>query len=153
MAARNLSVGDTMKRTALAAMILLAACSSNGTEPDEWRRVVGQIEPSLSSVQAVRVPAAAVVNVPFSITINTVGSSTCTRADGAAAAVAGQLALVTPYDRIAPDGTGCTRDLRAFPRDVSLRFSSPGEARIRVQARGLDHRTLIFEVLIPVRAG
>ncbi|MGH7471145.1 MAG: hypothetical protein ACRENP_24620 [Longimicrobiales bacterium] len=132
-------------------MMLIAACSST-TESEDWRRVVGQMEPAFSSVQAVQAPSEAVVNAPFVVTVNTLGSSSCTRADGAVASVAGRTALITPYDLVAPSGTSCTRDLRSFPRSVSLRLTSVGDGLIRVQARGFDDRSLTFDITIPVRA-
>jgi hypothetical protein len=140
-----------MRRVMVAGVLLLAGCST-GTGPDGWQRVVGRMEPGLSSIQAVLLPAEAVVDVPFEVTLSTVGSSSCTRADGALASVAGRTAVITPYDLVAPAQTPCTRDLRAFPRTVPVTLTSAGEGLIRIQARGAEGRPTTFDVTIPVRS-
>jgi len=81
-------------------------------------------------------PARAIAGVAFEITVTTVGSGICTRADGASVAVSGLVADVTPWDRLAPARAVCTDDLAPFPRRVTLRFSSPGTATIRLHGRG-----------------
>jgi hypothetical protein len=139
-----------MRRVIAGGLLLLAACST-GTGPDGWQRVVGRMEPELSSIQAVLMPAEAMVNVPFEVTLSTVGSSSCTRAAGALSSVAGRTAVITPYDLVAPPTTPCTRDLRAFPRTVSVKLTSTGEGLIRIRARGAEGRPTTFDVTIPVR--
>ena len=106
---------DLMRRSVLLVSFLFVACSS-GTEPDGWQRVIGHVNPLLSSIQAVAFAPQAQVNAPFEVTVTTLGSSSCTREDGATVSQSGNLAIITPFDRVAPDGTGCTRDLRGFPR-------------------------------------
>jgi len=131
--------------------LALVACSSV-SEPNEWRRVIGVLNPSLSSIQAVHAPAEVTVNEPFTVTITTVGSSSCTRADGATSKVSGNTAEVTPYDRIAPRDRACTDDLHAFPRPVTLLFTSVGEGRILVVTRTFDDVLRTVELTIQVRA-
>ncbi len=139
-----------MPRVTLIGLVALTACSS-ATAPDGWRRVIGRIEPAMSSVQAIKLPSEAVVNVPFVITATTLGSSSCTRSDGATSSVTGSLVVITPYDRVAPEGTACTRDLHSFPRDASVTLSSAGLATIRVVARDLNGELLTYEATLPVR--
>jgi hypothetical protein len=129
--------------------VLLLACTS-GTEPDDWRRVVGHVNPALSSIQAVSFPAQVQANVPFPVTVTTLGSSSCTRADGASVSRSDNLAIITPYDRVAPDGTACTRDLRGFPRTVMVRFGRPGEARLRFPTRNWQGESDTIEFSLTV---
>ena len=124
-----------MRVSILALTFLLLGCTSGTAPEDGWQRVVGHVNPALSSIQAISFPAHVQVNVPFQVTVTTVGSSSCTRADGASVSQSDNLAIIIPYDRVAPDGTGCTRDLRGFPRTVIVRFTSAGVARIRVPTR------------------
>ena len=138
-----------MLRAALAAL-LVCACSPF-TDPSGWSRVIGTVNPSLSSIQMVNLPTEASVNVPFTVTVTTLGSSSCTRADGTDVDANGLAVTITPYDRVAPPGTACTRDLRAFPHPVELRFASAGEARINVIGRDGNGSTVSYEVVIPVR--
>ena len=139
-----------MRRINLIGWLVLAGCSSS-TAPGGWQRVVGRMEPELSSIQAVIVPAEAVADAPFEIVVHTVGSSSCTRAAGALSSVAGNTALITPYDLVAPENTPCTRDLRAFPHSVTVVLKSAGEGLIRVQARGSGGRPITLDLSIPVR--
>ena len=97
---------------------------------------MGALRPELSSIQMLEMPANATAGVSFEITVTTVGSSSCTRADGASVAVSGLVADVTPWDLVAPVGAVCTDDLAPFPRRVTLRFSGAGTATIRLHGRG-----------------
>ena len=138
-----------MRRIALAALFV-CACSPF-TDPPGWSRVIGTVNPALSSIQMVSVPPEATVSVPITVTVMTLGSSSCTRADGTDVSVNGLLATITPYDRVAPPGTACTRDLRGFPHQVQLRFATAGQARINVVGRDGSGGTVSYEVMIPVR--
>lgn len=138
-----------MSRGVLAAL-LVCACSTF-TGPPGWSRVIGTVNPALSSQQMVNLPTEARVNVPFTVTVTTLGSSSCTRADGADVVVSGRTATITPYDRVAPPDTPCTRDLRGFPHQVQLRFATAGEARINVIGRDGSGKTVSHGVVIPVR--
>ena len=142
-----------LRATILTAALVVTACTS-GTEPDAdgWRRVIGQIEPQLSSIQAIRFPVEVIAGEPFTVTVTTLGSSSCTRPDGATLNPGTSLAVITPYDRIAPEGTPCTRDLRGFPRDVAVTLSRAGQATIRIVARGFDNAPLTYEAVVTVRA-
>lgn len=71
----------------------------------------------------------------FTVRIDTLGSSTCTRADGADIRIRGQFAEIIPYDRRAPAGAACTDDLAVHSREVRLRFAEAGDATIRVLAQ------------------
>jgi hypothetical protein len=134
-----------MKRLLLCCL-LLCACSP-AVDPDPWERVVGTIETGLGEV--LLAPDAVTAGVPFTITVTTRGSSSCTRADGAHVVVQGRIAAVTPYDRVNTRGA-CTDDLHPFPRDVELTFAVSGSALIRVYDR---LGQLAEEAAVEVRAG
>src|SRR5688572_25596443 len=138
-----------MSRVLLTAL-LVSACAPV-TNPDGWRRVVGNVNPALSSIQMVNLPTEAAVNVPFTVTVTTLGSSSCTRADGTDVATNGLTATITPYDRVAPPDAPCTRDLRGFPHPVQLRFTTAGSARIIVIGREGSGGTTSHEFVLPVR--
>jgi hypothetical protein len=132
-------------------LLLLLGCAAPSA-PDGWQRVVGWSDPTLSSVQAIKFPAEVTVNQPFTVTIITRGSSSCTRGDGAQAVVSQTVATVTPYDFVAPPNTSCTRDLHSFPREVSVTFTSVGPARLRLNTRRPDGVTSTHEWAIQVHA-
>lgn len=139
-----------MRRTLLTGMVLFAGCSAP-IEPEGWERVVGRVQPELSSIRAVLSPAEVFANVPFTVTVNTLGSSSCTREAGMKTRVTGRTAEITPYDLVAPAGTECTRDLHAFPRTVSIVLRTAGEGVIRVRGRGADGQPITFDFTVPVR--
>jgi hypothetical protein len=139
-----------MSRAVLAGLLVCACSPFTNPDPDGWSRVIGTVNPALSSIQMVNLPTEARVNVPFTVTVMTLGSSSCTRADGTDVDTAGLRVTIIPYDRVAPPGTPCTRDLRAFPHEVQLRFATAGEARITVVGRH-EGSTVTHDLRIPVR--
>jgi hypothetical protein len=137
------------------AFVLLAGLPlgcSNSTDPDDWSRQIGRLEPSMSAVQAVQVPATARAGEAFVVTITTLGSSSCTREDGASVDRGTTSATITPYDRVAPSGSVCTEDLHAFPRSVTLKFLQAGTATVRIIGRGLDGKPVTIDQTIQVTA-
>jgi hypothetical protein len=135
----------------LAPAYLAAACSSP-TGDDDWQRVVGTIDPLLSSVQLVFIPEGITAGQPFTVTVTTVGSSSCTRAAGADLAVSGGSATITPYDEIRTGSDlACTDDLRPFPRDITLTLPSAGTAEIRIHGRDFrSDETVTYGVVVTV---
>ena len=140
-----------MRVLRFAFLVTLVACSTPN-DPSGWERVIGWANPEMSSVQAIRFPSEAVANQPFNVTVTTIGSSSCTRADGATATVDKDVVTVTPYDFIAPSNTPCTRDLHPFPRTVSVTVPSAGLATMRLKTRMPDGTNKTFEFSIEVRA-
>ena len=132
-------------------MLSVAGCTTTPADPNGWQRVVGWANPEMSSVQAIRFPSDVVANQAFDVTISTLGSSSCTRADGANATVEQNMAVVTPYDFVAPPNTPCTRDLRTFARTVSVTFPAPGPATVRLNTRTPDGTAKTFDWTIQVR--
>ncbi|MDQ3555469.1 MAG: hypothetical protein M3409_01650 [Gemmatimonadota bacterium] len=118
-------------------LLVLAGCSSV-LAPGGWERVVGVIDTgSAFSPAPIRLPDEVRKGVPFTATVVTYGSGSCTRADGADVKTAGLTADITPYDRERTGNVICTGDLRPYSRTVTLRFDAAGEALIRVRGRSL----------------
>ena len=116
-----------------AALLALSGCDALD---DRWERTLGTIDPSgRGPMSPLIAPAHVKAGAEFTVIVATVGSSTCTRADGAEVRVIGLFAEIVPYDRRAPAGTACTDDLASNPHEVRLRFAKPGEATIRVVGR------------------
>ena len=125
------------RRTALGTLTALLALSGacrSSSGPD-WERVVGVVPGTGSSGAALDAPPTAYAGDVVTVTVHTVGSSTCTRAAGAEVLYRGTVAEITPYDWTPPAGTGCTGDRAGFPRPVELRFPSMGSYTIRVSGR------------------
>jgi hypothetical protein len=122
-------------RTALAALLALAACS-NPFDTD-WERRIGDIMVSADprAPSSLQVPDTVQAGASFTARVITYGSSSCTRADGADVRVQGSVAEITPYDLHATGNAVCTADLAPFSREVQLRFGAPGTATVRVLGR------------------
>jgi hypothetical protein len=136
-----------MKNTSSLILIsaLLAGAACTGAEnflPDPSQvRHVGIVEWSRSNVQTFADPALGVITAPdtvtagqpFQVTITTTGPNGCWQAAGAEKAVQGNLATITPFDRV--EGEICTQALASLPRTVELRFDTRGQATIRAYGR------------------
>lgn len=125
-----------MKKRHLVAAFLVgfgvAGCS-HVTAP-EWVREIGLLHELHEPLAA---PGIVRAGVPFSITVTTAGSSSCTRASGASVRVEGLAADVVPMDERRVRSI-CTGDLAAHPRSVSITFMTPGTATLRVSGVGTD---------------
>jgi hypothetical protein len=127
----------------ISALLAGAACSGaeNFLPEIETGRHLGIVEWSRSDVQTFADPAMGVITAPdtvtagqpFQVTITTTGLSGCWRAAGAEKAVQGNLATITPFDRV--EGEVCTGALVSLPRSVEVRFDTRGEATIRAYGR------------------
>ncbi len=133
-------LGMIQRSAVLAALLgsaaLAVGCSTPTASTDyDFARVAGVILPHASFASRVLVaPDSVRAGVPFTVTVSSFGSTTCTRADGATLIVAGVLATIAVWDREQVGGA-CTDDLRQFPRDVSVQLLTAGRATIRVQGR------------------
>jgi hypothetical protein len=105
----------------------LVACS----EPD-WTRVVGTLNSGTDRTIIATAPAQVAAGEQFTLTVSTVGSSNCTRADGNDLTVSGGFARFVPYDEVPSDGRACLRDEAPFPHRDALSFQEPGTATVRV---------------------
>ena len=116
---------------ALALGLASGACGSP-TEPNT-QRVIGRIDPSLSSRPVVWAPQEVRAGVAFLVTVTTVGFG-CTSAEGGDVEVRGDLARIVPYDREPKPGHTfvCAPDVTVLPRDLRLKLSLPGTTHLRV---------------------
>ncbi|HUR94092.1 MAG TPA: hypothetical protein VMY76_05885 [Gemmatimonadales bacterium] len=118
---------------ALATGVGLVMSCGSPTEPTT-RLVFGTIDKSRSSAPVLVAAGQPRVGRAFSVTVNTVGSSSCTTAVGGEVMVTDDLARIVPYDRVPAPGhdTLCTDDFVIHPRDFLLVFHAIGPARVRV---------------------
>ncbi len=72
--------------------------------------------------------------VPFTVSVSTFGSGSCTRASATLSSVGPALVDMSMFDQQRV-GIPCTDDLRQFRRDISLKFAGVGVATIRVRGR------------------
>jgi hypothetical protein len=112
---------------------LAAGACGSPTEPNTVR-VIGRIDPSLSSRPVVAAPSEVRAGAEFTVTVTTVGFG-CATAEGGAVEVRENLARIVPYDRIpqAGHGTFCPEGvLTILPRDLNVTMPQAGAARLRV---------------------
>jgi hypothetical protein len=112
--------------------LTVGACGSP-TEPNT-ERVIGRIDPSLSSRPVVAAPAEVRAGAEFTVSVTTVAFG-CATAEGGAVEVREDLARIVPYDRIPEPGHGtfCPEGvLTILPRDLNVTMPRAGSARLRV---------------------
>lgn len=133
------------------AAVVLAACQSKDVFDADWQRDVGVVDPALSSVQMISAPTQANVNTAFTVTVRTLGSSSCTRVAETEVAVSGLNVDITPYDEYTRSVPVCTTDLRAFEHQARVTVGTAGEARIRLHARTLAGAAFTHDVPVTIR--
>lgn len=116
---------------ALSLGLAVGACGSP-TEPNT-ERVVGRIDPSLSSRPVVSAPAEVRSGAAFTVTVTTVGFG-CTTAEGGEVVVRQDLVRIVPYDRVPREGhdTFCPEIVTILPRDLRVTMPRAGTAHLRV---------------------
>jgi len=131
--------------------LLVAACQTKGVFDPGWERAVGQVDPALSSVQMITAPTSARVNVPFTVTVRTLGRSPCTRAADMDVVVSGLNVDITPYDEYARTSPYCRDDLKAFEHTASVTVGTAGQARVRLHARTLAGADYTYDAAVTVQ--
>jgi hypothetical protein len=111
----------------LTATVVLAGCS----DPD-WTRVVGTLNLGTERTIIATAPTQVAAGEEFVLTVATVGSSSCTRADGNDLTVSGSVARFVPYDEVPTDDRGCIRNEAPFPHTDVLSFPQPGTSTVWV---------------------
>lgn len=128
-------------------VLMLPACVP--TNPFTTKRVIGQIPTDrVPELEVLRAPARASVNQPFTVTVITHSSSSCTTSAGAQVEVTHLTATITPLD-LKEEGP-CTADLAVHPREVELTFQQAGEATMRVIGQNFDGEPTTTEQLITI---
>jgi hypothetical protein len=133
---------------ALATALTLGGC--HGVSEPTWKLLPGYIDVAAGPAAVIEVPATARANAPFTVTVHTYGSPSCTRAYGATITIQGLVANVVPIDWQAPTGTECSDERKDFPRPVELTFTGAGDALIHVEGRDASGATVSVETPIHV---
>lgn len=111
----------------------LTALACLGCSEPDWATALGMLNPAADDRSvAVTGPTQVTVNAPFVVTVQTFGSSNCTRSDRLELSVAGNLARLAPYDQVAPDKATCFRNLAPFSHSRTVQFGAAGPASLRV---------------------
>jgi len=131
--------------------VLAAACVNKGVFDPGWDRQVGAVDPALSSIQMLSAPTQAAANVPFTVTVRTLGSSSCTRAADTDVVVNGLDVDITPYDEYARNLPACTTDIHPFEHQAQVTVTTPGQARIRLHARTLDDQPMTYDATVTIQ--
>jgi hypothetical protein len=125
----------SLRLIVLAAVACASAATCTSPLDQHEQRVVGVIDNAGLAIDALVAPDTVRAGTSFAATVSTFGSS-CIRPDGAEVVTASTRVDITPYDWAPPPGTPCPRDLRVFPRSVTLVFSVPGSAVVSLHGRG-----------------
>ena len=108
----------------------------------DFQTVIGTIDAGATSLTVIQGPDSGSVGEPLEFTVSTFGNS-CISARGADVVVNGLQATVTPYDREYRGSRVCLDYLKAYPRTVTVVFTSSGNATIRVQGRSFYRSGLV----------
>ncbi len=115
------------------------------------RRAIGLIPTNrFPELEVLSAPASVTVNQPFTVTVITHGSSSCTTPVGAKVEVEGLAAIIIPVDQKPLRSIPCSADLAKHPREVELTFSQAGEATIWVIGQNFDEEPTTNEYSITV---
>jgi hypothetical protein len=123
----------------LAVSLVLPGCQD---PTGDFQTVVGTIDAGPPLADVIQGPATGSVGEPLVFTVSTFGNS-CISSQGAKVVVGGLQATVTPYDREYRGPRECLDYLKAYPRTVTVVFTSPGNATVRVQGRSSNQSGLV----------
>jgi hypothetical protein len=144
----------SIRRSVLAAALLLSACSPTGADEPGYRRAPGFL--TWAGIAAdVQVPATVQAGQPFTVRVVTFGS-TCRRLAPAEVVWVGLRADVAVYVREQVGGV-CNRALGHLEHDVELVFADRGTALVRIHGQeyragaGEEHAPLTIERTITVQ--
>ena len=119
-------------------LVVSAWCSGCSTiTGEDFATVPGVISSgSITATRVIVAPDTVRAGERFIASISTFGSGSCTRPTSSTSYLGGSLADISVWDRLQVSGI-CTSDLKQFPRDVSIVFTTPGLATIRVNGQAL----------------
>lgn len=126
---------------ALGLGLALAAC--HDATDHEKQRVIGRIDPVHTSVPVIVAPAEAEAHEAFTVLVNTVGSSDCTKPDGGEVVEQGDVVRIVPYDIVPiPGHTDVCQDDNAFHEHrLQVVRDQAGVATLRVVGISAASRT------------
>ena len=131
---RTLTLWGNRLRTLVAAVWCVGCSSPTGGDSVIVPGVIAIGGGSMARVLVA--PDTVADGVPFTVSVTTFGSGSCTRPSATLASMGPAFADLSVWD-LQLVGVGCTDDLRPFPRDISLKFTGVGVATIRVRGRAL----------------
>ncbi|HET8835073.1 MAG TPA: hypothetical protein VFN08_10100 [Gemmatimonadales bacterium] len=102
------------------------------SEPD-WVTTVGTLNAAGDRSVSLTKPTDVTATSRFDVTVQTFGSSNCTRAERLDMTVGGNLARLAPFDQVPASGqTSCFRDLAPLAHSGTVAFGTAGPATLRV---------------------
>ena len=131
------------------AVLIVASCGSLTEGEYQWRRQPGLIDVGSSHMLPITLPDTIQGAGPRTVVVQTRGSSSCTRADGADVEYGDLVVTIRPMDLVATRGI-CTDDLAPHPRNVTINLDTFGTWTVRVVGRSLDNNA-VFETQVVVR--
>lgn len=126
---------------ALSLFLTLAGC--HDATDHEQQRVIGRIDPLHTVTPVIVAPEEVRVNASFIIVVHTVGSSDCTKPDGADVTQNGEVVRIVPFDIIPIPGHTdvCRSDYAFHEHRLRLTRQQAGAARLRVVGVSAASRT------------
>jgi hypothetical protein len=117
----------------LASLALALGACNDPTDLGK-QRVIGQIDPSHTTVPVIAAPREVEAQAPFSVVVNTFGSYGCSTPDGQDVSEDGDLVRIVPYDIVPRPGHTevCPAERKVHEHRVSVVFRNRGKARLRV---------------------
>lgn len=120
------------------------------TSSPAYKRVVGLIPiDTFSELMPIQIDGAIYANQPFTLTVVTYGSSSCTTPDGATVTITDTVVTITPYDLL-PIEVACSADFAEHPRAVKVTFPFSGQSTIRIQGQNFEEQIITFEQTVNV---
>jgi len=120
--------------------VLAAGCSdttetSLTTPPELTILAPGQLMDGPPPHESLLTPEIVTLGTPFLVTATSFGSGSCTEEAGYQSVTSPVRAEIRLFDRVAPEGSSCSRDLRSFPRTLIVRFDRVGVSEVVVIGR------------------
>jgi len=134
----------------LAPFLLWGGLACRSVVDQERRRIVGVIESGDGLLPLPILPDTVQAGVPFTATVSTFGSP-CTRPDGTDVQTTGLVADLIPYDLLPPPETVCEASITAFPRSVTLIFTTQGAGLVRLHGSDFKGRPVTQQRPVTVR--
>lgn len=123
-----------MRRLRAALALALGGCTYFYVNSDGLV-IIGFVWDDGGGVVVIEAPDTVRAGVAFGAVVNTSGSSSCTTPVRTDVVVDGLVARITPYDRVAEEGTDCTADVAPRPHPVEITFPKAGAGTLEVRAR------------------
>lgn len=121
----------------LALLLAASACKVDPIEPKD-AYYLGYIPDIGTDQQAITVPTDVQAGQPFTVTMKTVWKNGCMKKGEVDMLVEGNYAIMSPWDRLPADLTGCTDGTKEFTHTAEVTFPTAGEGKVYVRGRHPD---------------